>query len=57
MDDTPSLSATTSDPTATAPVAYNHLLGVNLIYRIFDRLENSAEVVARSPVPSRRAPR
>ena len=44
-DNTPSLSATTTDPTATAPAPYNHLLGPNLIYRIFDRLENSAEIL------------
>ena len=45
-DNTPSLSATTTDPTATAPAPYNHLLGVNFIYRIFDLLENSAETLA-----------
>src|SRR5262245_61570778 len=42
-DNTPEMSATTEDPNAAS-----HLLAANFQYRIFDRLENSAEVLAFS---------
>jgi hypothetical protein len=45
-DNTPDVSATTQDLTATNGGA--HLNANNLVYRIFDRLENSAEVLAFS---------